>query len=115
VHGVAVAFWLGAFAPLMALLWRRQSMSLPIVDRFSRAAIPVVGILALTGLALAIVQLESFGALVETEYGVILCIKLALVAVLLALAALNRLRLTPALANDASATKPLSRSILFEG
>jgi len=115
VHGLAVAFWLGAFAPLAALLWRPHSAPLPVVNRFSRAAIPVVGILALTGLALAIIQLESLGALVETKYGIILSIKLALVAVLLALAALNRLRLTPALARDATATKPLSRSILFEG
>jgi len=57
---------------------------------------------------------ESFGALIETRYGIILSIKLALVAVLLALAALNRFRLTPALAAGVAATKPLSRSILVE-
>ncbi len=49
-----------------------------------------VGLLVLTGLALAVVQLESFAALIETRYGIILSIKIALVAVLLGLAALNR-------------------------
>jgi copper transport protein len=114
LHGIGVAFWLGALAPLVAIVRKPQGEPLPILKRFSRAAVPVVGILALTGLALAIVQLESFGALIETSYGIILSVKLALVAVLLGLAALNRFRLTPKLALDAQATRPLVRSILLE-
>ena len=35
-------------------------------------AMPLVGLLVLSGFGLAIVQLESFGALVETRYGIIL-------------------------------------------
>lgn len=115
LHGMAVAFWLGAFAPLIAVLWRQKSAPLEVLQRFSAVAIPVVGFLALTGLTLAIIQLESFGALVETSYGILLSIKLGLVAALLALAALNRFRLTPALARDGKATRPLTRSILLEG
>ncbi len=85
-----------------------------VLNRFSRAAMVAVGLLVLTGLALAVVQLESFAALVETRYGIILSIKIALVAALLGLAALNRLRLTPALADDPLGTRPLARSILAE-
>jgi copper transport protein len=114
LHAASVAFWIGALAPLASLLVTRKQAALPIVHRFSRMAVPVVGLLALTGFALAIIQLESFGALIETRYGVILSIKLALVTILLALAALNRFRLTPELARDASATGPFSRSILIE-
>jgi copper transport protein len=77
-------------------------------------AVPVVAVLALTGLTLAVIQLQSFGALIETKYGIILSIKLTLVVVLLGLAALNRFRLTPALARDPLNTRPLVRSILFE-
>ena len=62
---------------------------------------------------LAIIQLESFAALIETRYGVILTIKLALVAGLLALAALNRFRFAP-MARDYCNTRPLLRSILLE-
>jgi copper transport protein len=56
---------------------------LPVLRRFSYAALVVVAMLVLTGLALAIVQLGSFAALVDSQYGLILSIKLALVATLL--------------------------------
>ncbi len=114
LHGVGVAFWVGALVPLVAMARRPGSGLLPALNRFSRVAVAVVAMLVLTGLMLAIVQLESFRALVETRYGIILSIKIALVVVLLGLAALNRFRLTPALANDASKTQPLVRSILIE-
>jgi copper transport protein len=112
LHGIGVAFWLGALAPLLALLWSRKVAALPIVQRFSTIAIPVLAVLVLTGLTLAVIQLESFGALVETRYGIILSIKLVLVTILLGLAALNRFRFTPALAEGAA--QPLARSILLE-
>jgi copper transport protein len=114
LHGAGVAFWLGALMPLATMVWRQPNQSLPVVLRFSRVAVPVVVILALAGLALAVVQLERVGALVDTKYGVILLIKLALVAALLGLAALNRFRLTPALAGSPRAAKPLTRSIMVE-
>ena len=113
LHGTGVAFWLGALVPLVAVL-RGPGPTFPVVNRFSRVAIPVVAVLALTGLVLAIIQLESFSALVTTKYGLILSTKLVLVAALLVLAALNRFRLTPALANNESTTTPLVRSILLE-
>ncbi|MDA9510799.1 copper-binding protein [Bradyrhizobium sp. CCBAU 11386] len=113
LHGLGVAFWIGALAPLAALV-SKPGAALPVVNRFSRIAVPVVAMLALTGLALAVVQLEKPAALVETRYGLILSIKLALVAALLALAALNRVRLTPALARDEAAAPALKRSILLE-
>jgi copper transport protein len=84
------------------------------LNRFSRAAVPVVGLLVLTGLVLAIIQLESFRALIETRYGLILSIKLTLVVVLLGFAALNRFRLTPRLASNPLNTRTLVRSILLE-
>ncbi|MEK9281427.1 MULTISPECIES: CopD family protein [unclassified Bradyrhizobium] len=114
MHGLGVAFWIGALAPLAVLVSKSTTVALPVLNRFSRTAIPVVAMLALTGLALAIIQLEKLSALVETRYGLILLIKLALVLALLALAALNRFRLTPALAADPKAAPALKRSILVE-
>ena len=114
LHGVGAAFWVGALAPLAAMAWRPAQPLLPVLNRFSHAAIFVVAMLALSGLALAIVQLGSFGALVDSQYGIILSIKLTLVAALLGLAALNRFRLTPALAINPQNTRPLRRSILAE-
>jgi copper transport protein len=114
LHGVGAAFWVGALAPLAAMAWRPAQPLLPVLRRFSHAALVVVAMLVLTGLALAIVQLGSFAALVDSQYGLILSIKLALVATLLGLAALNRFRLTSALAIDPQNTRPLRRSILAE-
>lgn len=114
LHGLAVAFWIGALAPLAALLSKPMPAVLPLLNRFSRIAMPVVAALAVTGLTLAIIQLERPSALVETSYGLILLVKLALVLSLLGLAALNRYRLTPALAKDREAASALRRSILLE-
>jgi len=114
LHGLGVAFWIGALAPLAALMSKPATAALPVVNRFSRIAVLAVGVLALTGLGLAIVQLEKPSALVETRYGTILSIKLGLAVLLLALAALNRFRLTPALARDGNAAPALKRSILLE-
>ncbi|WGS17108.1 MULTISPECIES: CopD family protein [unclassified Bradyrhizobium] len=115
VHGVGLAYWVGALAPIAAMVWRRNDGTLPwTLRRFSNVAVPVVGVIALSGLALAIVQLESFGALIDTRYGNILALKLGLVLLLLVLAALNRFLFTPAVAHDPRKTKPLLRSVIGE-
>ncbi len=114
LHGIGVAFWIGALAPLAAMAKQRAASLLVIVNRFSRMAVPVVATIALTGLALAVVQLESLRALIETRYGLILSVKLVLVASLLGLAALNRFCLTPRLALNPFDTKALVRSIVWE-
>ncbi|PWT85273.1 MAG: copper-binding protein [Proteobacteria bacterium] len=114
LHGLGVAFWTGALAPLAALVSKPATAALPVVNRFSRIAVLAVGVLALTGLGLAIVQLERPSALIDTRYGAILSIKLGLAVLLLALAALNRFRLTSALARDHKAAPALRRSILLE-
>ena len=114
LHGIGVAFWVGALAPLAAMA-KQKAASLPVIlNRFSRIALPVVAAIALTGLGLAVVQLESVRALVETSYGMILSVKLVLVACLLGLAALNRFRLTPQLVLKPLDTSALARSILLE-
>jgi copper transport protein len=114
LHGLGVAYWAGALLPLLALARDRAHTLLAVLHRFSSVAVPVVGVLALTGLTLAVIQLESFRALVDTNYGRILSAKVALVAVLLAIAALNRFRLTPALQSGSPSTRPLVRSIAIE-
>ncbi|MGE9010557.1 copper resistance protein CopC [Leptospira interrogans] len=114
VHGVAIAFWVGALAPLVVLALTSTGAVVPVLQRFSRLAVPVVGLLVLSGLGLAIVQLESVRALIDTCYGNILLVKLVLVTVLLGLATLNRYRLTPAVAADPGNTRPLIGSILME-
>jgi copper transport protein len=114
LHGIAVAYWVGALAPLAVMAQRRNDTLPRVLHRFSAVAVPIVGMLVLSGLALAIIQLESFGALVETRYGIILLVKLALVVLLLGCAALNRFYLTPIVAADYENTRALRGSIAIE-
>jgi copper transport protein len=114
LHGIGVAFWVGALVPLQAMAWRPADGLLAVINRFSRMALPIVAVLVLAGLGLAIIQLEGFRSLIETRYGIILSIKLTLVVALLGLAALNRISLTPMLARDPLNPRPLVRSMLAE-
>src|SRR3954453_14516782 len=114
LHGVAVAYWIGALAPLAAMAHRRNDDLPRVLKQFSAIAMPPVGLLVLSGLALSIIQLGSLRALIETQYGILLSIKLALVILLLGLAALNRFVCTPAVVADYENTRPLLGSILLE-
>jgi copper transport protein len=114
VHGIAVAYWVGALAPLVVMARRRHNDLPRVLRQFSTVAAPLVGLLVLTGLVLAIIQLESFRALIDAWYGIILLIKLVLVVLLLALAALNRFFLTPAVVLDGKNTRTLGGSVFLE-
>ena len=114
VHGIAVAYWVGALAPLITMARRRHNDLPRAIRQFSNAAVPLVGLLVLSGIVLAIIQLESFRALIDTWYGIILLIKLVLVTLLLGLAALNRLYLTPDIVMRVKHTRTFGGSVLLE-
>jgi copper transport protein len=67
------------------------------VQRFSRMATVALGVVLLTGLARGLVEVRSWHGLGSTSFGRTLLIKLALVAGLVALGAVNRFRIVPAL------------------
>lgn len=115
LHGAGIAFWAGALLPLGLALSSQSVEAGAFLRRFSRAIMPVVVVLAAAGVVLAIIQVQTPAALVNTAYGRLLLIKLALLVFLFTLAAVNRWRLT-ALA-EAGATevrRRLSRSISVE-
>ena len=114
VHGMAAAFWVGALVPLALIVRDLRMASLPILQRFSRLAVPTVGLMVLAGLILSVVQLERPASLVSTAYGRIFLAKMAAVLCLLSLAALNRQRLTPMLARKDAGSRHLLRSIAGE-
>jgi copper transport protein len=71
--------------------------TLAVVGRFSTAAAISVVLLGVAGLVLGVVQVGSLRGLFTTSYGQLLLVKLAVVAVILAMAGFNRYRLLPAL------------------
>jgi copper transport protein len=98
VHAVCIAFWIGALAPLSALLRDGHARSGQTLLRFSAAIPTPLALLVLTGLILAVIQVEHLDALWTTSYGRILVAKSAFVVALIGLGAWNRWRFTEAAA-----------------
>lgn len=116
LHTGCISYWLGSLPPLYRRLrnYSPQDMA-AILMRFSTIALVLVAVLILCGLVLATVQLRRPAALVDTDYGVRLLIKLGFVASLLFLAALNKRLFTPRLLRaDERAAVWLRRSIAAE-
>jgi len=110
LHGVCVALWIGALIPAVVAIRSGEGAALA---RFSRLIPLPLAVLVATGAFLMFVQLDHIDALWTTRYGLVLAAKLALVAALLALAAVNRYVLTPRLQAGATA-RPLATSIRAE-
>jgi copper transport protein len=112
LHVGTAAFWIGSLVPLYFGVSNAGREAAPVVRRFSRAALFFVAVLLIAGTVIAVLQVRSIDALVMTLYGRILFLKLVAAAALLSLAALNKLRLTPALARgDPAAGRTLRKSI----
>ncbi|QEA12649.1 copper resistance protein CopC [Comamonas flocculans] len=115
LHGVAATLWLGALLPLAQALRRGDTAALRTLARFSRWIVYPLVVLVGAGVLLASVQLGRPGALLTTDYGRVLALKLALVAALLLLAAWHRWQLTGAvLQGQTGAARRLRRSIAVE-
>ena len=115
LHGAGIAFWAGALAPLGLAMRRKPAEAAPFLRRFSQAILPVVAVLAATGFVLAVIQVQAPAALLETAYGRLLLVKLALLLFLFTLAAINRWKLTgPAEAGETEVQRRLVRSIGIE-
>ena len=122
-HLVAAAAWLGALPGLALVLGAaRKSRAPAALDTATRAAqgfsalgVVSVSVLLATGIANAAYLVRSFAVLTTTEYGELLLAKLALVALLLALAAVNRWWLTPRVAaRDVRSVGALAASAVLE-
>lgn len=127
IHAVAAALWLGALAALMILLLQRSQSDDPAIHRalngFAGTGTLAVVLLVVTGLVNSwfLIGPTRVGALGNSFYGQFLIVKLALFGFMLALAAANRFRLTPALGsvlaggeNSRPALQRLRRSVIAE-
>jgi copper resistance protein D len=108
LHLVAAAAWVGALVPLALLLGAvsPEAASLAIARtatlRFSTLGLVSVGTLLATGIVNTYYLVGGAGALVGTDYGRLLLVKIALFLGMVAVAAFNLLRLTPRIAKIAN-------------
>ena len=109
-HLLGVSYWLGALYPLWMLTWASDLPRIAhIMKRFGDTALVAVGGLTAAGALLLFFLLETSSAFFETAYGRLVALKLLLVAGLLCLAAVNKLRFTPSLLVGDAAVLPRLR------
>jgi copper resistance protein D len=126
LHLIAAAAWLGTLVPLALLLTAagRDAASFAIARaatlRFSSFGIASVATILVTGSINAYYLVGSISGLTATEYGHLLLVKIALFFAMVAVAAVNRLRLRPRLGGEAGAAaaqaalRSLRRNTLLE-
>ncbi len=118
LHLCAAAAWVGGLLALILFFAAARRMApdawVPLArdatERFSRLGVASVAALLLTGAVNATILVGSIRALLVTEYGRVLMLKLAIFAGMLGFAAVNRFRFTPRLAlssDDAARTGAL--------
>lgn len=116
LHVLGLAFWIGGFAPLYrAADGSDSAVAGALAHAFGRKALWVVGALFVAGVLTFALLAGGSLTVLSTPYGQFFVIKLALFLVIMALAAWNRILLTPALlhAKPYAATR-LRRSIGVE-
>jgi len=114
VHLVATGVWIGGFVPLALLLWaasraggaEARRYARRAVGRFSLTALVAVALLMVSGVMNALVQVETVAGLAGTTHGRLLIAKLAVLVPIVAVAAVNRGRLLPALSTPETIDEP---------
>jgi putative copper resistance protein D len=107
LHLIAAAAWVGALLPLIVLFAAAGTddaslaMARTATTRFSILGIVSVGTLLVTGIVNTYYLAGSVPALLHTEYGRLLLIKIALFPAMVAIATINRFWLTPQLLQHA--------------
>ena len=105
-HLIAAAAWVGALVPFAVLLRTVSDNQTSIAvariatSRFSVLGVASVGTIVTTGIVNSWILTGSVHALITTDYGQLLLLKIALFLVMVSVAAINRLRFTPRLLQD---------------
>jgi len=99
IHLFGISLWLGSLYPL----WRisdgqRVAQLQASMHRFGQTAVAFVGALMICGVLMTLLLVQPLSGLIATPYGWLLLVKLSLVSLLLAMAAMNKLYLVPRLA-----------------
>jgi copper transport protein len=118
-HVQAAAVWSGglAFVVLALVLSRgkRWELAATSVPRFSTTAVVSVAILLVAGTVNGYLQVRAWRGLWETEYGVLLLVKIGLVLPLLAIGAYNNRRAVPRLRAQIASRMERSRFLRLAG
>jgi len=104
-HLLGAGVWLGGLLPLALALPRAGPDTVPLLRAFGRIAIWAVALLVTSGMIVAVTVVILAGGSLGRRYLETFGVKLTLVAAMLALASLNRWRLTPLAEHDLAAAR----------
>jgi copper transport protein len=92
LHIAGVGIWLGGLVMLFAGIMPKadEATLRDVVPRYSRYALVSMGVIVATGTFQAFRQVDRIGALLDTDYGRLLLIKIAVFLVLMVFAAMSR-------------------------
>jgi len=97
IHLLAVAYWFGSLWPLLTVTRLETAQTAgKVIGQFSRTALRIIPLVLLAGLTMSGLLLPSLSAL-RTPYGIALVTKVVGFSILMALAGLNRWKLSPGL------------------
>lgn len=120
LHLIAASAWLGGLLPYVLFLMAvrggeasSRAAAVKATQRFSILGILAVETIFVTGFVNSWNLVGGFGALVATNYGRLLLVKIVLFLTMVGFAAVNRFCLAPRLALD-GATRDLERNSLIE-
>lgn len=129
VHIWTAAIWFGG---LMAIISATLKNSFPIVEeqqqalhgmikRFSRAALPIIILLAATGIILSLQRLNAWTELAGSSYGRLVLLKTLLLVAVIGIGAYHRFALMPRMAQgmgkgaaDSSFARPFVQAVRIE-
>jgi putative copper export protein len=116
LHLLCAAFWLGALAPLLIVVRDMSAAQIAAVaSLFGKLALGVVAALLAVGVSLLWILMGSAAEFWSSDYGRMMLVKLLAVACLFAIAAGNKLYLTPRLLNrNTQAVTLFRRSVQAE-
>ena len=98
LHLVSAAVWVGGLAALAFVVWpSAPALRARAFLGFARLAIGLVGVMVVAGAYLALVRLPTLSDLWESNYGRVLLVKLAIVALALSWGALHHFVVRPRL------------------
>jgi mono/diheme cytochrome c family protein/uncharacterized membrane protein len=104
VHLGSVAVWIGMLGSMVWVLWRsrgiagasvRRVFQIEVVRRFSWAAAATVPLLMTAGLLSLLIEVPELRGFVDTDWGIAMLVKLALLALLFGVALTNAVVLRP--------------------
>lgn len=101
-HALAAGWWCGTLAALVVTVRGRSGWASALPE-FSRRAVWAVGVLVVTGVIAAVVELGSVSAFLDTGYGRIIVAKVVGLVVLVAAARRYRTTWVPAVARHTAA------------